>query len=170
VIFADETIFSTNDYFLRFVNCAPGEQYNQENQKDNNPHPPQLNGCGCFSSTGMGTLWTFTETMNGQYYKSILNECLLESADKLLDLNNNLRRWYLLHDSIHSGVHGSNVVNNWLESKNIIVIDFPSYSPDLNPIENMFAKIKYRMWEHHAETVEELQDAAHTTFVESCKH
>jgi transposase len=45
-----------------------------------------------------------------------------------------------------------------LHEKGVTTIDFPPYSPDLNPIENLWNTMA-RAVEHHAcETMEELQD------------
>ncbi len=39
------------------------------------------------------------------------------------------------------------------------MLDFPAYSPDLNPIENLWNDLERRVEARPASTVEELQDA-----------
>ena len=37
----------------------------------------------------------------------------------------------------------------WFENKEIEVISWPPQSPDLSPIENIWAFIKHKVWENH---------------------
>jgi len=96
------------------------------------------------------------ETLNAQYMKSILSACLLESADRLFHLP---AAWHLLHDN--SSNHTSPIVRRWLFDHGISVLDFPPYSPDLNPIENLIAEVNSRVRYHVVANEQELQDAVH---------
>lgn len=40
-------------------------------------------------------------------------------------------------------IYGAKKVRKWFENNGIEVMDWPPYSPDLNPIENLWFKIKY---------------------------
>ncbi len=56
-------------------------------------------------------------------------------------------------------MHKSNLVRTWLFNSGISLLDFPAYSPDLNPIENLWNDLARRVEARPAATVEELQDA-----------
>ena len=88
--------------------------------------------------------------------RSILNACLLESADRLFRLP---AQWHLLHDNSHN--HTTPIVKEWLFRHGISVLDFPTYSPDLNPVENLIADVKRRQNEHVVANEDELQDVVH---------
>ena len=49
-------------------------------------------------------------------------------------------------------------MQTWLFNNGISMVDFPTYSPDLNPIENLWNDIARRVELKPASTLEELQD------------
>lgn len=55
-------------------------------------------------------------------------------------------------------VHTARLVQNWLhdwaEENGIRLLDWPAYSPDLNPIENLWKMIKERVIEAHPELLD----------------
>ena len=105
------------------------------------------------------------ETLNAQYLRSIFNACLLESAERLFRLP---AAWHLLHDN--SRIHTAPIVRRWLFDHGISVLDFPPYSPDLNPIENLIAEVKSRVRYHVISNEEELQDAVHEEWLKTDVH
>ncbi len=49
-------------------------------------------------------------------------------------------------------------MRTWLFNNGIQCIDFPPYSPDLNPIENLWADLARRVEKFQCDSMEELQD------------
>ena len=134
----------------------PNTDYLPENTIGYRPHSIKINAWGCFAYSGVGTLYTFTENLNGQLMRSILDTCLLESAEKFFNLP---MQWYLLHDNSRN--HTAEPVRKWLHDHGISVLDFPPYSPDLNPIENLWAHMKRRVKNHFITDVDQLQSVVH---------
>ena len=48
-------------------------------------------------------------------------------------------------------IHTSNFVKEWLETHSVWTLDFPLYSPNLNPIEHLWLALKRKILELHPE-------------------
>jgi len=156
VEFADEKIFWGEGFWGQvFVRRPKGEALNPEYCIDQDPHPVKVNVWGCFSGKGIGYCYIFNENMDGQLLKSILGTHLIESAELHFDVEH-AEQWWFLQDN--DPKHKSVLVRTWLFNNGIQCIDFPPYSPDLNPIENLWADLARRVEQFQCETMEELQD------------
>jgi transposase len=153
VLFADETIFPNVFAGQQWCLRRKNEEMLPENLADKVSHPLGINAWGCMSAGGVGTLMTFEETLDGAYMLKILKSCLLESRDKLFPAGD----WYFQQD--HARSHIDSKVERWLFDKNIPLIVMPPYSPDLNPIELVWAQMKKNVHNRFTKTIQELEDA-----------
>lgn len=114
------------------------------------PHPPRLSIWGCMSGTGVGGLHIFTDTLDAPLMRTILSTHLLPSAARLVPSST----WWFQQDN--DPKHTSRLVQHWLFTHGIQTIDFPPYSPDLSPIENLWANLKRRVEHRSARNIDEL--------------
>jgi transposase len=156
VVFADEKIFWGEGFWGQvFVRRPKGEALNPDYCVDQDPHPVKVSAWACFSGHGLGYMYIFNENMDAKKLKDILGTHLIESAELHFDIAH-AEQWWFLQDNAPQ--HKSVLIRTWLFNNGIQCIDFPPYSPDLNPIENLWADLARRVEQFQCGSMEELQD------------
>jgi transposase len=160
VLFADEAIIQGEGGTKggrQWVRRARGtvEALKSENVHHHIAHPRQINIWACFSAAGLGYCYIYNDILNAKRFTNILNTHLLPSAD-LLFTETPRQQWYFLQDN--APTHTARITKKWLHDHGITCIDFPPYSPDLNPIENLWQNIENRVEQGESKTVDELQN------------
>jgi transposase len=150
VVFTDETGYWLNDnrgkgWFPKGRRFDPIEVESTE----------KLNIWAGISMAGKVGIHVFDENFRGPIYEDILRDVLVPSARELYPDG-----CYLQRDNL--SVHRSARATTYLGSReaNVIreTIPWPSYSPDLNPVENLWAVLKNNIRKRQPRTLEELRN------------
>jgi len=151
VLFTDETrIAVRNDSAKLRVRRKTGERL-----KFITPtvkHPPAVMLWGAFSANGVGRLRFLEkgETCNSAWYLKVLNQQVRGSAKSLFN-----GEFYLQDDG--APCHRSKSVKEFVRMQQWKTLDWPPQSPDLNPIENLWALLKKKVWSTNFSSTLELK-------------
>ncbi len=106
---------------------------------------------GCFSAAGTGRLVAIEGKMNAAKYRDILDENLLQSAQDL-----RLGRRFTFQQD-HGPKHTAKIAREWLHNNSVTVLEWPSQSPDLNPIKHLWRDLKLAVHQRLPSNLTELE-------------
>ena len=109
---------------------------------------------GCFSSSGVGSFIFIDGNMTAESYREILENDLLKSVEKLGISHD----WIFRHDN--DPKHRAVIVANWLNRNGVKRLHWPSFSPDLNPIEHhLWDEVERQLKEKQPKSQNELKES-----------
>ena len=115
-------------------------------------HSIKVHVYGCFSEKGFGNIYCFTKNLDSQQLCIIYKTTLLSSARKLFGKDNH--SWILQEDN--DPKHRSKKAEEWRDKNQVKRISWPSQSPDLNPIENVWSVLKANVSNYKPTSAKEL--------------
>lgn len=104
------------------------------------------------SSQGVGRLLFIDGTVNANKYKTILQEELVPSITEI-----KLPEGGFIFQQDGASCHTAKTVTSWLKEMKIPVLEWPSSSPDLSPIETLWHQMKKALRTTPVRTIPELK-------------
>ncbi|KAG2465685.1 TCB1 transposase, partial [Polypterus senegalus] len=106
---------------------------------------------GCFSVAETGRLVKIKGKMTAAMYRDILDENLLQSALEL-----RLGRWFIFQQD-NDPKHTAKISKEWIQDNFVNVLEWPSQSPNLNPIEHLWRDLKMAVHRRFLSNLMELE-------------
>lgn len=109
---------------------------------------------GAFNAMGRLQIRFTSSKMKSADYIEVLKASLLPFCRQF-------RRIKFVYQQDNAAIHTSRETKHWFEQERISVLDWPAISPDLNPMENLWAIMVHRIYANNRQfaTVNELKDA-----------
>jgi transposase len=151
VLWSDHTLFTLDHQGREYVQRPPGKACDPKylGQEERLEGAVWLWGCIC--ADGLGHAELYEGTLDARRYQSILALNLVKSAHTFWPTG----QWWYQQDN--ASPHTAGTSRAWFHSHGIDLIDFPPWSSDLNPIENLWNDLKQRVYAHHPKTMEALE-------------
>ena len=152
VMFSDETHFYLGHHGREYVQRPPGAALDPKyTRKENERLEGKVSLWGCICADGLGHAELFDDSFDARRYQSILHLNLVRSAHHFWPRG----QWWFQQDN--ASQHKAATSREWFHNHGIDLIDWPAWSPDLNPIEELWNDLKRRVYGRHPHSMEELE-------------
>src|SRR5256885_4326802 len=143
------TLFSDETSFQLFRNTITQWYKHARPVRPIPKNRKKIHAWGGFSLYGKTSLYCFVGKMDAKFYVGILEEQLPEVEEMMGD------NWRFQQDN--DPKHTSRLAKRFLRENVPVIIDWPSNSPDLNPIENLWAIVKRNIEQRRPKNLEDLE-------------
>jgi transposase len=151
VLWSDHTLFPLDYQTREYVMRPPGHGCDKEYLDQEKRLQGAVWLWGCICADGLGHAELYEGTLDAAHYQRILALNLVKSAHTFWPTG----LWYYQQDN--ASPHTAGTSRTWFHNHGITVLDFPPYSGDLSPAENLWHDLKRRVYAHHPQTMEELE-------------
>jgi transposase len=153
VLFGDETYICLGANGQIWVQRPEDAAYQSEYMAQGQSNfAPKIGIWACFARQGVGALRIFDDNMDTRLYTDTMQRFMKPCALRLWPSG----AWFYLQDN--ASYHKSHRSLEWFHINGVSLVELPPHSPDLNPIENLWADLKRRVESRHPHTIQELKE------------
>lgn len=153
VFFSDETNFYLGHHGRTYVRRPVGKSHDPNYMRQEKQLHGKVSLWGCICAEGLGHAELYAGSLDSTRYRDILRHSLISSFRQFSPQG----PWFFQQDNVR--FHTTPETVTYLHEKGATLIEWPPWSPDLNPIENLWNVIKARVYARFPQSMEEMEQA-----------
>lgn len=151
VFFSDETHFYLGHHGRTYVRRPVGAAHNPKYMRQEKQLHGKVSLWGCICAEGLGHAELYAGSLDSTRHRDILRHSLLKSFREFYPSG----PWNFQQDNVR--FHTTPETVTYLHEKGVTLIEWPPWSPDLNPIENVWNVLKARVYARFPQSMEEME-------------
>jgi transposase len=151
VFFSDETHFYLGHHGRTYVRRPVGKSHDPKYMRQEQQLHGKVSLWGCICAEGLGHAELYAGSLDSTRHRDILRHSLIKSFREFYPSG----PWNFQQDNVR--FHTTPETVTYLHEKGVTLIEWPPWSPDLNPIVNVWNVLKARVYARFPQTMEEME-------------